>query len=199
VEIPHEKWQSLSVAEVVELFRDAPFAWCLAGGYAIEKFLSYKIRAHGDIDITVFRDEQLHVQNWLTGWQLYAADPPGTLRPWRKDEYLSVGIHDIWGHQIGVDAWQMQIMITEVDGTEWVSRRDDRIRGQRADLITIYDGVPCLRPEIQLLYKVRNPRLKDEQDFHACLPVLSAAAKNWLKQHLTRIYPDGHRWLTDLS
>ena len=59
---PYETWKSLSVAEVQLLFREAPFPWGLAGGYAIEQFLGASIREHGDIDIIVFRDDQQHLR-----------------------------------------------------------------------------------------------------------------------------------------
>jgi hypothetical protein len=129
---PFTAWAPLSVAEVVRLFTDAPFAWGLAGGYAVEQFLGTSIREHSDIDVAVYRDEQHRLQRRLTGWHLYAADPPGTLRQWRADE---------------------------------------------------------------LLYKARNNRPKDDLDFRACLPLLSADARQWLEHHLRLLYPEGHRWL----
>ena len=104
--IPISQWRPLSVAEAVRVFANAPFAWGLAGGYAIEQFLGRAIRAHDDLDIIVFRDDQLRLQHWLAGWQLFAADPPGTLRPWLMDEFLPVGIHDIWGYRAGATAWE---------------------------------------------------------------------------------------------
>lgn len=85
-EIPYSQWQPLSVREIKQIFAEAPFAWGLAGGYAIEQFLGRSIREHGDIDIVVFRDDQIRVQRWLAGWQLCAADPPKQLHPWVVDE-----------------------------------------------------------------------------------------------------------------
>lgn len=95
-EIPYSSWMPLSVDAVRRLFASAPFAWGLAGGYAVEQFLGTHIRTHDDIDIIVFRDDQGQVQRWLSDWRLYAADPPGTLRLWNADEYLERGIHDVW-------------------------------------------------------------------------------------------------------
>jgi hypothetical protein len=192
--IPHDRWQPLSVIEVTALFADAPFTWGIAGGHALELFIREPIRDHDDIDVVVFRDEQRDVRRWLTGWQLYAADPPGSLRPWQKDEFLPVGVHDIWGHRLDADTWQLQLMLIEVEGGEWVSRRDPAIRGLRAGLIETHSGVPCIRPEVQLIYKARNPRPKDQVDFDACLPHLSAEQRRWLAAHL----PEGHEWLTPL-
>lgn len=198
MEIPYERWLPLSVSDVVSLFDGASFQWCLAGGYAIEQFLGYSVRSHGDIDITVYRDEQLELQKWLKNWKLYAADPPGTLREWYTDEQLPVGIHDIWGHHISSNAWQLQIMLTEVEDAEWFSRRSPLIRGKRNELMVVYEDIPCIRPEIQLLYKAKNRRPKDERDFRACLPKMDEKAKLWLKASLTLLYPQGHEWLKAL-
>jgi hypothetical protein len=193
--IPYNNWRPLSVAEVVQMFADAPFTYGLAGGYAVEQFLGWSIREHADIDVVVFRDKQLQVQRRLAGWRLYAADPPGTLRPWRDEEYLPLGIHDIWGHRAGVQAWELQIMLDEVEGDEWFMRRNPQVRGPRDALIVTYNRIPCVRVEAQLLYKARSGRPKDTQDFQACLPHLPADAKTWLRDNLLLLYPAGHAWL----
>jgi hypothetical protein len=198
-EIPTNRWHPLSVKEVLNLFADAPFQWALAGGYAIEQFLRGSIRDHGDIDIIVFRDEQQHLHDWLHDWHLYAADPPGSLRAWNKGEYLPIEIHDIWLHRAGTDAWQLQLMLVEVETDEWFFRRNRAIRGKRRDLIISYDSIPCIRPEIQLMYKARQPRQKDERDFQACLPLLTAEARHWLSTSISRMFPEGHPWLQHLG
>lgn len=90
-------------------------------------------------------------------------------------------------------------MIVETDGIEWISRRSDHIRGSRGDLIMRYEDVPCIRIDVQLLYKARTPRPKDELDFHACLPRLDAEAKNWLAAQLRLLHPEGHAWLAFLE
>lgn len=197
--ISYNRWAPLSLAEVTQLLAGAPFTWGIAGGYAVELFVGRAFRAHSDIDILVFRDEQLRVQGWLQDWQLYAADPPGSLRPWGRGELLPYGIHDIWGHELHRDAWQLQLMLAETDGNEWFSRRDHRVRGRRDDLIVTYQGLPCLRIEVQLLYKARNTRPKDQQDFEAALPLLDTAARTWLRDQLRLLEPDGHPWCEHLG
>jgi hypothetical protein len=115
------------------------------------------------------------------------------------DEYLPFGIHDIWGHRTGAQAWELQVMLAEVDGNEWFSRRNALIRGQRNDLIAVYGGIPCVRVEVQLLYKAKGRRPKDELDFEACLPLLNASAKQWLIDNLRLAHPEGHAWIERLS
>jgi hypothetical protein len=41
-------------------------------------------------------------------------------------------------------------------------------------------GIPYLVPEIQLFYMSTSPRPKDQIDFDAALPLLSAAQRQWL-------------------
>lgn len=197
-EIPYDLWTPLSLQSVVAMFANAPFQWAIAGGYAIEQFVGASFRPHGDIDVMIFRDEQIMAQAWLRGWELFAADPPGTLRKWLDNEYLQHGIHDIWGYQTGAGIWQLQLMLIDADKQEWVSRRDPRIRGNRHDLITHYNGIPCIRVEVQLMYKAKGLRPKDALDFQACLSLLNSEAKQWLRDSLLLLYPQGHAWLRDL-
>src|ERR1043165_5292130 len=143
-QIPYHRWQPLSIAEVSHVFAGAPFVWGLAGGYAIGQFIGRSIRDHGDIDVLVCRDNQLELQAWLDkDWTLYAADPPGSLRLWKKAEYLPQVIHDIWAHRTQFQSWQMQLMLMEVAENRWFSRRNHLIGGERADLIVLYGGIPC--------------------------------------------------------
>ena len=139
------------------------------------------------------------MQSWLADWQLYAADPPGTLRPWVNEEYLPYGIHDIWGHGPRAQARELQIMLAEADGDHWFMRRSPQIRARRGDLFVAYGGVPCVRVEVQLLYKARSCRAKDTCDFHACVPHLPADSRQWLKENLLLLFPTGHPWLKDPS
>jgi len=59
-------------------------------------------------------------------------------------------------------------------------------------------GIPCIRIDVQLLYKARGCRPKDTRDFQACLPHLPADARRWLRDNLLLLYPAGHAWLKDL-
>lgn len=126
-QIPLSNWHPLSPADVSQLFAKSPFTWAISGGYVTEQFLGRSIREHSDMDIAVFRDEQLRVQSWLADWQIYAADPPGTLRLWHNQEYLLYGIHDIWGHRLHQQAWELQIMLNEIDGINGICGETERL------------------------------------------------------------------------
>jgi hypothetical protein len=54
-----------------------------------------------------------------------------------------------------------------------------------------------LRPEIQLLYKAKAPRAKDEADLKALLPAFGRGERTWLAKALEMSAP-GHEWLPAL-
>jgi hypothetical protein len=83
-------------AAVQSIFGCLDVPWWVAGGYAIELAVGRPFRVHSDIDILLLRRDQLAVQHALAGWEWWAADPPGVLRPWAPGEYLVDTVHDIW-------------------------------------------------------------------------------------------------------
>lgn len=185
--------------EVVEVMRGAGFFWCLAGGHAIERMVGRPYRAHGDLDIVVLRSQQLLVQDWFRGWTLAAADPPGALRPWAAGEKLTWRVHDIWARRPSATGWELQIMIQEDDATSWFFRRDDRVHGRIEDLRIEVGGVPCLRPDLQLLFKAKSSRPKDDLDFLQLLPVLSDQHRQTLWEWLDLTSPNRHPWMPALE
>ncbi|OKH99334.1 amino acid transporter [Streptomyces sp. CB02923] len=187
-------WDPAPLTEVAARFSRVDSAWWVAGGFAIELAVGRHIRSHDDIDVLLLRRDQLVVQEALAGWQWWAADPPGSLRPWAPGEVLSAGVDDIWCRP-GPDApWRIQVMLDESRGREWVSRRNPRVRrpiGALGD--TSADGIPFLTPEVQLFYKAGAPRPKDEADFGAALPVLTQRQRRWLADAITDTYGP-HPW-----
>jgi hypothetical protein len=90
-------------------------------------------------------------------------------------------------------------MLDESSGDDWVSRRDERIRRPITSIGLATDrGIPYLAPEIQLFYKAKNPRPRDEADLAAALPVLTQAQRQWLSDTLSLVYGPAHPWRTCL-
>lgn len=90
-------------------------------------------------------------------------------------------------------------MIDDVDGDDWLFRRDRRIR---RELITLYGrasraGLPVLAAEVQLLYKSGSLRAKDTDDFASALPHLAADERSWLRDAVSVTCPD-HDWIARL-
>ena len=193
------RWKPLSPAEVSDLLAKLDSHWWIAGGWAIDLHLGEQTRAHDDIDVLILRDDQSEVQRHLSDWDLHAADPPGTLRPWTTGEVLPAQVHDIWCRPRPASSWWLQLMICDASRGEWVYRRDSRIRLPLADLDGPASDVDhrVLTPEVQLLYKSKNPRAKDEADFQAVRTSLDASKQRWLAESLALVSP-GHHWLNYL-
>ncbi|MBT2410617.1 amino acid transporter [Streptomyces sp. ISL-12] len=144
------------------------------------------MRGHGDIDVMLLPRDQLAAQRAPAGRQWWAADPPGTLRPWAEGERLPTDVHDIWCRPAPERPWRSQVTLDESRGHEWCSRRDPRVHRPVSALgLRPADGIPCLAPEAQLYYKAKSPRPKDEQDFDATLPLLTDGQRRWLTGAVT--------------
>lgn len=194
-ETPWGPWEPASPAEVARIFRSSQVHWWIAGGYAIELAVGEPVRQHTDVDVLLLRPDQLEVQRVLAGWQWYAADPPGTLRPWRAGEQLPVEVHDMWCRPGPEQPWRIQFMLDERRDSDWVSRRDPRFRRPIDSLGSMTaDGIPYLAPEIQLHYKARGLRPKDQVDFDVMLPRLNQDQRQWLRDALSLTYGPDHPW-----
>ncbi|MFD7864813.1 nucleotidyltransferase domain-containing protein [Streptomyces sp. NPDC057682] len=194
-ETPWGPWEPMALDEAVRLLAPLGGPWWIAGGYAIELAVGRAFRAHADLDVLLPRRDQLAVQRILPGAQWWAADPPGTLRPWLPGEILPPGVHDIWCRPGPDEPWRVQFMLDDVVDGDWVYRRDPRIRLplDRIGRVTA-DGIPHLAPEVQLLYKSRSPRPKDERDFEEALAVLDEDRRSWLTETITLAEGAGHPW-----
>jgi hypothetical protein len=82
-------WDALAPEEVASVFAGVAAPWWLAGGWAVELAVGRAFRSHADTDVLVLRPSVPLVQAHLAGWDLHAADPPGTLRPWPPGEVLA--------------------------------------------------------------------------------------------------------------
>jgi hypothetical protein len=194
IEAPWGPWEPAALSDVVARFSTAHVPWWVAGGYAIELAVGHSFREHGDIDVLLLRRDQLAVQEVLATWEWWAADPPGVLRLWRAGETLPAAVHDIWCRPGPSEPWRIQIMLDEAEGQDWISRRTSRVRRPLDLLGTLSaEGVPYLTPEVQLFYKAKQPRSKDEQDFAAALPVLNDDQRQWLAGAIATTYGD-HSW-----
>lgn len=193
----HEKpWNPLTVDEVANQFARVPFPWWIAGGYAIELAVGEPVRPHSDIDVLVLRKDHLQTREWLCDWDCWVADPPGTLRFWPLGHSLGSAVHDVWCRKTPNDNWRLQVMLDEsVDGS-WVSRRDLRISSS-IDSITCEtkSGVRYLAPHIQLFYKAKNIREKDQIDFEAVIDSQVALDGVWLRDAIEQVYGSRHAWL----
>jgi len=201
---PFGEWQPWQPKEVASFFSTLTVPWWVAGGWALDLFLGEQTRVHEDIDVQILRRDQQEVRIIFSGWDLQGADPevlPTTwpFREWKAGQVLSPNVHDIWCRPDKTAAWTIQLMVGDTLDNDWLFRRDARIRRPLATIgHRTHEGIPYLAPEIQLLYKARAPRTKDEADFARTLPALDRESRQWLAQSLALVHP-GHVWLTELT
>jgi len=195
----NSNWQALTPTELKNTLNSLSCPWSIAGGWSIDLFLGRQTRQHKDIDIIVQRKDQLEIQRALKNWELWVADPPGTLRPWRKSEILNKEIQDIWCRRTKNDPWQIQIMLFDVEQGDWIYKRDESVRRKLDEtFLGTKDGYSILAPEVQLLYKSKSIRDQDQADFENALVGLSTTQRAWLKHALIKVYNNDHIWIDAL-
>lgn len=186
---------------VAEVMRRYEYPWAIAGGWALDLHLGKVTRVHQDIEIAVLRRDQQALRQYLTGWQpMYVVPGAGTEPvPWPAGEELKLPVHELHTRPPQADIMNLEILLNEADGEDWVYRRDSRARLplSRAFLATAA-GIPYLAPEVVLLYKSKQPRERDEQDFNAAVDVLAPPQRAWLRDALQAVSP-GHPWLARLD
>ena len=176
---------------------DAPFRWWIAGGWALDLFLGTETRPHSDVDVAVFRDEQDQVYGYLPNWTFEYVQA-GTRHRWSRTERLELPVHEIWARRRGSEAWQLEFVLNESHGSNWLFRRDPRIRLPLAQLEALRaEPLPFLPPEIVLLYKSNRLDAKSEQDFAAVAPSLTPDSSTWLRGALAVTDP-AHPWIEKL-
>lgn len=185
-----------ALAAVADTMRGFPAPWCVAGGWAIDLSLGRRTREHADVDVALFREDQLTLRRWLAGWSFRKA-VNGALVEWADGEWLSLPVHEI--HAVPDDGGAaMEFLLNEHDGERWLFRRDPSVRCPVRDVIgPSPSGLPVLCPAAVLLYKARAPREADELDFSAVLGHLAPKRRKWLRAALERVHP-GHPWLARL-
>jgi hypothetical protein len=190
-------WRALSPPDAARLLAGVDAPWWIAGGWALEMFRGTVSRAHIDLDVGVLRRDISRLLDRLSGWEIFEAKA-GHLRRLAARALPRTDVHSLWGRPTAGDLWTIELMLDEADGDMWVYRRDPRIRRSLATAIRQNaDGISYLAPELQLLYKSRAARKRDDTDFAQTWPLLSDDARLWLCSALELVAPR-HPWIENL-
>jgi len=183
--------------KIAALMRNFQSDWFIAGGWAIDLYLGEISRPHDDIEIAIFRRDQIALQNCLNDWLLQKLKN-SVPSIWNRNEFLELPVHEIHCFHETSEPQIFEVLLNERNDTEWIYRRNGRVTKSLTEIyITTNSGIKFLRPEIVLLYKSKNPRAKDKQDFESVVKRLDAESKKWLGNALT-ICDSKHDWLQKL-
>ncbi len=185
--------------DAASLLGTLPAPWFIAGGWAIDAFVGRETRPHGDLDVAVLRDDQQTLRLHLAGWDLHVATAPGVLTPWDGSP-IPPDLHVIWCRPAPGQAWAFELLLNDHNDSDWLFRRNHNVRMALSDIgWTTRDGLPCLVPEIVLLYKAKALRETDEADLRNCLPVMTASARSWLAEAVASTHGPNHPWLKEIE
>lgn len=194
--LPH---QPMTLCEAREVLAEAPFKWWIAGGWALDLYLKRETRPHADVDVALLRRDQELLHAYLRDWEFEYVDMHAEeRRRWLPGEELELPIHEIWARRNSSAGWELEFVLNESDDSNWIFRRDRRIRLPLKRLeIFEADGMPLLPPEVVLLYKSNRLTEKNQHDFDQTADALDDESRQWLARSLARSTPP-HPWLSAL-
>jgi hypothetical protein len=184
-------WQPLSLTEIADLFELAPFRWWITGGRALELHLGRTWRGHEDADVGMVRREVPLLGSVLSSWDVHLA-AAGHLSRW-TGRPLQAGSaeNNLWCRRSADGPWELDVTVGEGDSGAWIYRRDPAIRIPWDEAVLHSDGGLCyLAPELQLLFKSKDVRPKDDVDAREVIPSLEPHRQ----QRLARLLPEPHPW-----
>jgi len=189
-------WDPMSPYDAADWFANTSVPWWIAGGWAIDLFLDRETRPHADLDVGVLRRDVGRVLSSIPGCEAFEAKDGALVRlrhaP-RRD------VNSLWCRKAGTQLWRFELMLDGSEGDVWVYRRDAAVRRSLQSLVCLSSqGIPYLAPEVQLLYKAKHARPRDELDFESVVPHLSVQARKWLHESLVHTLPS-HPWTYTLE
>jgi hypothetical protein len=183
-------WRPLGLDETVRLFGAFPGRWWITGGRALELHLGRSWRDHEDSDVSVLRQDVGGLTKTLAGWDLHVASA-GTLSPW-TGYVLHAGRsqNNIWCRTGPKAPWSLDVTIADGGAMSWIYRRDPTLQVEWQEAV-LWDprGIPYLAPELQLLFKSKDIRPKDDMDAREVIPELHQERVERLRTMLSTDHP----------
>lgn len=127
----------------------------------------------------------------LSRWGLHVA-AAGHLTPWHG-EPLDLARHqnNVWCRRTPIRPRLLEVTIGEGSDDNWIHRgRPSVVVPWNMAVLHTTEGIPYLAPELQLLYKSKSPRSKDEADAAEVIPSLDPRQR----VVLARLLEPDHPW-----
>ena len=191
------RWADTTPAQMREWMAGAAFPWWIAGGWALELWLGRPMRVHSDIEIGCFREDLPALVSHFAGWEIAIARQK-QLTPFSGVPSLPQPPYSLWVRR-GSEVWDFEVLIEDGVDDQWHYRRDPRVTLPVSALtLMTASGHRVVAPEVQLLFKSKERRSKDEDDFAAARSTLPEPSRRWLRDALTTVDP-AHDWIAALA
>lgn len=175
------------------MFSSAQFRWWITGGHALDLHCGRTWRRHEDTDLGLLRRDLGAFYATMEDWDLHVA-ADGQLAAWGGEPLDVVRYqNNLWCRRTPGEPWTLDVTISEGAEQHWIYRRHPSLQvpWDQAVLHTT-SGIPYLAPELQLLYKSKGLRPKDEVDAAEVIPTLSARQRELLSRSLAPAHPWQH-------
>jgi len=209
------------INQVNKILSNQQFEYAFCGGYAIDLFLNYESRKHGDIDIFAYWKDRdsiiLYMQS--LGFEVYEMLGGGKAHHitdiniqmkmkrnifcCKKDcELVKLSItnendiYDIDFFHIGQSKLNfIEFLFNDKTDTELLYARNHTVKRKLEDAILFNNGIPYLAPEICLLYKSTDTEREGyQQDYDLAIRKMNKEQIEWLSSAINFLYPEGHKW-----
>jgi len=162
------------------------YPWFIAGGWAIDLFLNRETREHEDIEIGIYRKNQMQLYRYFGKQKKYYIDNTSHIgkkerRVWNK-EYLRLPIHEVYVEYEGLE---IEVLLNEKYEDNWIYRLNEKIKLNEEKAILYNEKeIPFLCPEIVLLHKSKHMRDKDIADISNASKKMDESQKKWLMDNI---------------
>ncbi|TDD50208.1 hypothetical protein E1263_31205 [Kribbella antibiotica] len=187
-------WKQSTPADAMAVLRGYGGEWWIAGGWALDAFTGVR-REHEDVDVSLWRRDIEQLRLYLRETYDLWSNDGGRLQPLTDNRPEQPEQADqIWLRRHALAPWEFDVVVNPDRDGRWVFRRDPALDYALEDITwQAADGIRYLNPEMALAYKAKLARPKDELDFAAALPLLSAEQRVWLADMIDHLHP-GHPW-----
>lgn len=188
-----EAWDAWEPEELARRLCDIHLPWCVVGGWALDLWHGAQTREHDDLEFTILRQDFSRFRRAFSDLEFYTAHA-GVVEKLPENQDAPPDVMQFWGFDRAAESWRVDMMIEPGTPEWWAYKRDPSFKRPRAEMVMrTADGIPYLNPSAVLLFKARDRRFKDQQDFDRALPKLPVSERAWLKGCLDALHP-GNEW-----
>lgn len=212
------------IEEAVELLNDLNIEYAICGGFAIDLFLGYESRKHGDIDIMAYWNDRntiilsmqskgYHVYEMLGGGRAHHITDINNQQYKKKNIFCSTSdcelvhlmpteekdIYSIDFYHIGQTKLNfLEFLFNDKDENCFLYARNNSIKRDMNKAILQNENISYLSPELLILYKSTDTEREGyQQDFELANSKMNTEQKEWLHNSLKIMYPEGHKWMQE--